>query len=205
MSDTRYVYDLSEGDASMKSLLGGKGAGVAEMNRLGVPVPDAFTVTTVASVETSKRGGKWPEGLEAEVEEGLRRLEERTGRKLGASEKPLLLSVRSGAVVSMPGMMDTILNLGISDESVKAVAAESGNERFAYDCYRRFIQMYGEVVENIPPHDFEDALTALKQEKGAAQDTDLTAADLKELVDRFKKIALDHLGAEWTSDPHEQL
>ena len=205
MSDSRYVYDLSEGDASMKSLLGGKGAGVAEMNRLGVPVPDAFTVTTVASVETMKRNGEWPDGLAEQVADGLKRLEERTGRTLGASEKPLLLSVRSGAVVSMPGMMDTILNLGISDESVKAVAAESGNERFAYDCYRRFIQMYGEVVEGIPPHDFEDALTALKDEKGAAQDTDLDADDLKELVDRFKRIALDHLGSEWTSDPREQL
>ena len=205
MSDSRYVYDLSEGDASMKSLLGGKGAGVAEMNRLGVPVPDAFTVTTVACVETMNRKGEWPDGLAQQVEDGLKRLEERTGRKLGASERPLLLSVRSGAVASMPGMMDTILNLGISDDSVKAVAAESGNERFAYDCYRRFIQMYGEVVEGIPPHDFEDALTALKDEKGAEQDTDLSADDLKELVDRFKKIALDHLGAEWTSDPHEQL
>ncbi len=126
MSDNRYVFDLSEGDASMKSLLGGKGAGVAEMNRLGVPVPDAFTVTTVACVETMKRGGEWPEGLAEQVEAGLKRLEERTGRTLGASEKPLLLSVRSGAVVSMPGMMDTILNLGISDESVKARRRRGG-------------------------------------------------------------------------------
>lgn len=204
-SDIRYVYDLAEGDASMKPLLGGKGAGVAEMNRLGVPVPDAFTVTTRASVETMKRGGEWPEGLAEQVAEGLARLEQRTGRTLGGSERPLLLSVRSGAVVSMPGMMDTILNLGISDESVQAVAAESGNERFAWDCYRRFIQMYGEVVEGIAPHDFEDALTALKQQRGVEQDTDLTADDLKQLVATFKEIAAEHLGGEWTSDPREQL
>ncbi len=204
-SSTRYVYDLAEGDASMKNLLGGKGAGVAEMNRLGVPVPDGYTVTTQACVETMRRGGEWPEGLDEQIAAGLKRLEERTGRTLGGSTKPLLVSVRSGAVVSMPGMMDTILNLGISDESVEAVAAESGNERFAWDCYRRFIQMYGEVVEGIPSHQFEEALTALKLEKGAAQDTDLSADDLKELVSIFKKIANDALGGDWTSDPVEQL
>ncbi len=201
----RYIYDLAEGDASMRNLLGGKGAGVAEMNKLGVPVPDAFTVTTTACVETMDRGGEWPEGLADEVAAGLKRLEERTGRVLGGSEKPLLVSVRSGAVFSMPGMMDTILNLGISDESVKAVAAESGNERFAYDCYRRFIQMYGEVVEGVPGHAYEDALSAMKQAKGVSQDTDLTAEDLKNLVEQFKQISNDHLGGEWTSDPREQL
>jgi len=146
MSEKRYIYDLSEGDATMRNLLGGKGAGVAEMARVGVPVPDAFTVTTTACVETMNRGGEWPDGLADEINAGLTRLEERTGRKLGGSENPLLVSVRSGAVFSMPGMMDTILNLGVSDESVAAIAEESGNERFAWDCYRRFIQMYGEVV-----------------------------------------------------------
>ena len=143
MSEKRYIYDLSEGDATMRNLLGGKGAGVAEMARVGVPVPDAFTVTTTACVETMNRGGEWPDGLADEINAGLTRLEERTGRKLGGSENPLLVSVRSGAVFSMPGMMDTILNLGVSDESVAAIAEESGNERFAWDCYRRFIQMYG--------------------------------------------------------------
>lgn len=205
MTETRYIYDLAEGDATMRNLLGGKGAGVAEMNRIGVPVPDAFTVTTTACVETMNRGGDWPDGLREQILDGLRRLEERTGRKLGGTEKPLLVSVRSGAVFSMPGMMDTILNLGISDASVKAVAEESGNERFAWDCYRRFIQMYGEVVEGISGHVYEDALTQLKADRGVAADTDLTADDLHELVETFKRLSNEELGGEWTTDPVEQL
>ena len=205
MSEKRYIYDLSEGDATMRNLLGGKGAGVAEMARVGVPVPDAFTVTTTACVETMNRSGEWPDGLADEINAGLARLEERTGRKLGGSEKPLLVSVRSGAVFSMPGMMDTILNLGVSDESVAAIAEESGNERFAWDCYRRFIQMYGEVVEGVPAYAYEDALTELKRKRGVELDTDLGPADLKELVATFKEISNEHLGGEWTSDPVEQL
>ena len=205
MSEKRYIYDLSEGDATMRNLLGGKGAGVAEMARIGVPVPDAFTVTTTACVETMNRGGEWPDGLADEINAGLARLEERTGRKLGGSESPLLVSVRSGAVFSMPGMMDTLLNLGVSDESVAAIAEESGNERFAWDCYRRFIQMYGEVVEGVPAYAYEDALTELKRKRGVELDTDLGPADLKELVATFKEISNEHLGGEWTSDPVEQL
>ncbi len=205
MSEQRYIYDLAEGDASMKNLLGGKGAGVAEMARIGVPVPDAFTVTTTASVETMKNGGAWPHGLDSQIDAALERLEERTGRTLGGAMRPLLVSVRSGAVVSMPGMMDTILNLGISDESVVAVAEESGNPRFAWDCYRRFIQMYGEVVEGVPGHVYEDALTELKRERGVEQDTDLTAEDLQGLVATFKELSEEHLGGAWTSDPREQL
>ena len=205
MSEKRYIYDLSEGGATMRNLLGGKGAGVAEMARVGVPVPDAFTVTTTACVETMNRGGEWPDGLADEINAGLTRLEERTGRKLGGSENPLLVSVRSGAVFSMPGMMDTILNLGVSDESVAAIAEESGNERFAWDCYRRFIQMYGEVVEGVPAYAYEDALTELKRKRGVELDTDLGPADLKELVATFKEISNEHLGGEWTSDPVEQL
>ncbi len=205
MTETKYVYDLSEGDMSMKPLLGGKGAGLADMAKIGVPVPDAFTVTTQACVDAMNNDGAWPAGLADQVQAGLARLEERTGRKLGATERPLLVSVRSGAVQSMPGMMDTILNLGISDTSVEGVIAEFGNERFAYDCYRRFIQMYGEVVEGIPPHVFEDALTEMKEAKGVANDTDLTAEDLKELTATFKQLANDALGGEWTSDPREQL
>ena len=205
MSEKRYIYDLSEGDATMRNLLGGKGAGVAEMARIGVPVPDAFTVTTTACVETMNRGGEWPDGLAEEINAGLARLEERTGRKLGGSENPLLVSVRSGAVFSMPGMMDTILNLGVSDESVAAIAEESGNERFAWDCYRRFIQMYGEVVEGVPAYTYEDALAELKRKRGVELDTDLGPADLKELVATFKEISNEHLGGEWTSDPVEQL
>ena len=205
MSEKRYIYDLSEGDATMRNLLGGKGAGVAEMARVGVPVPDAFTVITTACVETMNRGGEWPDGLAEEINAGLARLEERTGRKLGGSENPLLVSVRSGAVFSMPGMMDTILNLGVSDESVAAIAEESGNERFAWDCYRRFIQMYGEVVEGVPAYTYEDALAELKRKRGVELDTDLGPADLKELVATFKEISNEHLGGEWTSDPVEQL
>ncbi len=205
MTETRYIYDLSEGDASLKSILGGKGAGIAEMNRIGVPVPDAFTVTTGACVAATDNGGVWPDGLKEQVEAALARLEERTGLKLGDAEKPLLVSVRSGAVVSMPGMMDTILNLGISDDSVPAVAALAGNERFAYDCYRRFIQMYGEVVEGVAPNVYEDALSELKESRGVAADTDLTAEDLKELTETFKRLSNEALGGAWTSDPREQL
>lgn len=205
MSDDRYIYDLADGNAEMKSLLGGKGANVAEMNRIGITVPDLFTVSTTACVETMKRGGEWPERLAGDIDAALERLEERTGRKLGSGEKPLLVSVRSGAVFSMPGMMDTILNLGISDESVEAIAAEAGNERFAWDCYRRFIQMYGEVVEGVPAHAYEDALTELKMQRGVSQDTDLTADDLEGLVRTFKEISVEHLGGEWASDPREQL
>ncbi|WP_296136175.1 pyruvate, phosphate dikinase [uncultured Tessaracoccus sp.] len=205
MSEVRYIYDLSDGRADMKSLLGGKGANLAEMHHIGITVPDLFTVSTAACVETMNRGGEWPERLADDVDAALARLEERTGRTLGAKEKPLLVSVRSGAVFSMPGMMDTILNLGISDESVVAVAEESGNERFAWDCYRRFIQMYGEVVEGVPAHAYEDALTEMKRLRGVEQDTELTADDLRELVQTFKEISADHLGGEWTNDPREQL
>ena len=201
----KYIYDLAEGDASMKKLLGGKGANVAEMLRLGVPVPDGFTVTTQACIHTMNNNGEWPADLDEQINAGLKRFEERTGRVLGDKDKPLLVSVRSGAVVSMPGMMDTILNLGISDETVEAVAAEANNERFAWDCYRRFIQMYGEVVEGISGHLYEDALTAKKAEKGVEGDTDLTAEDLKELVVEYKAISNEALGGDWTTDPVEQL
>ncbi|AZZ40856.1 pyruvate, phosphate dikinase [Acidipropionibacterium jensenii] len=206
MSDQhRYVYDLSEGSADMKPLLGGKGAGVAEMNRVGVPVPDAFTVTTEACVETMRKDGQWPAPLADQISEGLKRLEERTGMILGDPDNPLLVSVRSGAVMSMPGMMDTILNLGISDDTVEAVGRKAGNERFAWDCYRRFIQMYGEVVEGIDSHVYEDALTAMKADRKVDSDTDLSAADLKELVEIFKKLSNEKLGGNWTTDPREQL
>ena len=206
MNQTKYVYDLNEGDASLKPLLGGKGANLAEMNRIGVPVPDAFTVTTQACVDTMNNNSEWPEGLREQVEAGLARLEERTGKTLGSVENPLLVSIRSGAVFSMPGMMDTILNLGISDETVGQVAKlADGNERFAWDCYRRFVQMYGEVVEGIEPHVFEDALTEAKEAKGVDNDTDLDAEDLKALTLKFKDLANEALGGHWTTDPKEQL
>ncbi|MFT3877048.1 MAG: pyruvate, phosphate dikinase [Propioniciclava sp.] len=202
---TKWVYDLNEGDASLKPLLGGKGANLAEMHRIGVPVPDAFTVTTQACVASMNNDGEWPEGLAEQIDAGLARLEERTGKNLGSAENPLLVSIRSGAVFSMPGMMDTILNLGISDDTVEAVAQLADNERFAWDCYRRFVQMYGEVVEGIAPNVFEDALTEMKESKGVALDTDLTAADLKELTQQFKSLANEALGGHWTTDPKEQL
>ena len=201
----KYVYDMSEGNAQMRGLLGGKGANLSEMMSLGVPVPDGFTVTTEASVATMESNGEWPSELAGQISEGLARLEERTGRKLGDATAPLLVSIRSGAVVSMPGMMDTILNLGISDETVVTIARDSGNERFAWDCYRRFIQMYGEVVEGIDGHVFEDLLTQMKNDRGVGLDTDLTAEDLAELTQQFKAAAVAALGGEWTSDPVEQL
>ena len=201
----KYVYDMSEGNATMRSLLGGKGANLSEMKNMGIPVPDGFTVTTEACVETMRNDGEWPAELKGQIADGLARLEERTGRKLGAATEPLLVSVRSGAVVSMPGMMDTILNLGITDDSVKAIAEESGNERFAYDCYRRFIQMYGEVVEGVDQYVYEDLLTEMKANRGVALDTDLTAEDLKELTEQFKAASIEALGGEWTNDPAEQL
>ena len=198
---TRYLYDLADGSASMKSLLGGKGANVAEMMRLGVPVPDGFTITTTASIDSMNAGGEWPATLWEETQAALERLEKRTGRTLGSPERPLLVSVRSGAVVSMPGMMDTILNLGISDDTVQALGAEADNARFAWDSYRRFIQMYGEVVEGVPAHAFEDELTALKRTRSVEQDTDLSADDLRELVERFKEVSEEQLGSAWTTDP----
>ncbi|WP_029138730.1 pyruvate, phosphate dikinase [Nakamurella lactea] len=201
----RYLYDLSEGDASMKPLLGGKGAGVAEMLRIGIPVPDAFTVTTTACVAAMNNDGQWPDGLWDDILAALDRLEQRTGRRLGDAERPLLVSVRSGAVQSMPGMMDTILNLGISDTSVVALGAESGNPRFAWDAYRRFIQMYGEVVETVPAHVYEDALAALKSDRGVQQDTDLTEQDLQQLVQTYLTLSREHMGEELPTDPKEQL
>lgn len=205
LNSAQYLYDLADGDASMKPLLGGKGAGVAQMMRLGVPVPDGFTVTTTACIDTMKSGGSWPEQLWPQTLEALTRLEERTGRTLGGAGKPLLVSVRSGAVVSMPGMMDTILNLGITDATVEALGAEADNPRFAWDSYRRFIQMYGEVVEGVPAYAYEDALSAKKSARGVSEDTDLAVSDMQELVEEFKEVSREHLGHDFPLDPREQL
>ena len=202
--EARYLYDMSEGSAQMRTVLGGKGANLAEMKRLGIPVPDGFTVSTKACVDTMQARGEWPDGLWEGVESALERLEERTGRTLGGS-RPLLVSVRSGAVFSMPGMMDTILNLGIGDETVEALAAESDNPRFAWDSYRRFLQMYGDVVEGVPPHLYEDELTSLKARRGVEQDTDLSTEDLKELVATFKDVSRRELGRDLPTDPRDQL
>ncbi|WP_298885705.1 pyruvate, phosphate dikinase [uncultured Serinicoccus sp.] len=199
-----YLYDMSEGNAQMRGLLGGKGANLAEMKRLGIPVPDGFTVSTAACIATTEAGGEWPQGLWEDVLASLARLEERTGRTLGG-ERPLLLSVRSGAVVSMPGMMDTILNLGIGADTVEALGAESDNPRFAWDSYRRFLQMYGEVVEGVAPHAYEDELTSLKARRGVEQDTDLSTEDLQELVQTYLEVSRRELGRDLPTDPRDQL
>ncbi|MBN1320803.1 MAG: pyruvate, phosphate dikinase [Thermoleophilia bacterium] len=204
MSPSKYVYDFSEGNATMKSLLGGKGANLAEMTGLGIPVPPGFIVTTVACVHYSGNG-RYPDGLEAEIEDHLHTLEKLTGKTLGDPAKPLLLSIRSGAVFSMPGMMDTVLNLGLNDDTVEGLAKGTDNPRFAYDSYRRFISMFGDVVMGVDPQLFEDALTAKKSEVGAALDTDLSADDLRDLTVRFKRILGENAGEQFPSDPLKQL
>src|SRR6266852_9058580 len=158
----RFVYDFDEPSGGGRALLGGKGIGLAEMTLMGVPVPAGFTITTDASRAAMAAGGALPDGLDQEVDEHVRRLEERTGKTFGSSDEPLLVSVRSGAAVSMPGMMDTILNVGLSDVAVRGLAETTGNPRFAYDSYRRLIQMYGETVDGIDPHRFESELEKLK-------------------------------------------
>jgi pyruvate,orthophosphate dikinase len=204
MSPTKYVYDFSEGNATMKSLLGGKGANLAEMTGLGIPVPPGFIVTTAACVHYSTTGS-YPDGLEGEIKAHLRALEKLTGKNLGDPKNPLLLSIRSGSVFSMPGMMDTVLNLGLNDATVEGLAESTGNLRFAYDSYRRFISMFGNVVMGVDPQAFEDALSAKKSEVGATLDTDLTAEDLRDLTVRFKAILGEHAGEQFPANPSIQL
>jgi pyruvate,orthophosphate dikinase len=204
MAATKYVYDFSEGDAGMKKLLGGKGSNLAEMTRLGLPVPPGFTITTEACNYYS-REGKYPEGLEEEILEHLERLESRMGKKLGAEGDPLLVSVRSGAAISMPGMMDTVLNLGLNDQSVEGLVSQTGDERFAYDAYRRFIQMFSDIVMDVERDHFEEALSKKKQERGVELDVELTAVDWKDLVESYKAIVREHAGRDFPSDPREQL
>src|SRR2546421_837143 len=201
----RYVYDFDEPAAGGKELVGGKGVGLAEMTQLGVPVPAGFTITTDACRAYMSNGQALPDGLDEEVERHLAVLEQKTGKRFGGGNDPLLVSVRSGAAVSMPGMMDTILNLGLNDEALQGLARATGNERFANDSYRRLIQMYGEVVEGIDAHRFEQALTDLKTARGVAQDVDLTAQDLVELLDTYRRIYRDETGRDFPQDPREQL
>ena len=170
-----------------RELLGGKGSGLAEMTLMGLFVPAGFTVTTEAC-RAYMSSGDLPEGLEAEIAEHVRLLEEKTGKRFGDTGDPLLVSVRSGGAVSMPGMMDSILNLGLNDEAVEGLAASTGNRRFAFDCYRRWLQMFGEAVDGVDPRRFEDALGELKSARGASQDTDLSVEDLEQLVESFKAI-----------------
>jgi pyruvate,orthophosphate dikinase len=200
----RYVYAFDEPTTGGRELLGGKGIGLAEMTQMGVPVPAGFTITTDAC-RAYLAARDLPAGLEAEVDEHVRRLEERTGKRFGASDDPLLVSVRSGAAVSMPGMMDTILNLGLNDEATEGLAKRTENARFAFDSYRRLIQMFGEVVEGIDGHRFESALSSLKQLRGVQHDTDLSADDLRELVETFKQIYREETGFEFAVDARGQL
>ena len=200
----KYVYDFSEGDKSMKDLLGGKGANLAEMTKLGLPVPPGFTITTEACRAYLKESAV-PETLATEVTRALRGVEDQMGRHLGDPADPLLVSVRSGAKFSMPGMMETVLNIGLNDESVLGLAAVSGNERFAWDSYRRLIQMFGKTVLDIDGDLFSDALDALKAERGVVGDTDLSAEDLKGLVDTFKGIVKEQTGKDFPQDPRTQM
>jgi len=200
----RYVFDFDESAEGGKELLGGKGAGLAEMTGLGIPVPAGFTIATDACRDYSQ-AKELPEGLESEIDEHIAALEDRTGKRFGDSSDPLLVSVRSGAAVSMPGMMDTILNLGLNDDAVEGLAVTTGNNRFAQDSYRRLIQMYGEVVDGIDGDRFEQALANLKNERGAQQDVDLTADDLRELVATFKELYEQETGSPFPHDAREQL
>ncbi len=201
----KFVYDFSEGSRGMKDLLGGKGANLAEMTKQGIPVPNGFTITTEACIAYGKAGNQFPEGLADEVSRHLAALEEKTGKKLGQADNPLLVSVRSGAKFSMPGMMDTVLNLGLNDKSVRGLADKTEDERFAYDAYRRFIQMFGKVVMGVEGQLFEDAITARRRKAGVSFDNELSAADLKELVEVFKQILEKETGRSFPDDPREQL
>ena len=199
------VYSFEEGRAEQRKLLGGKGANLAEMTRIGLPVPPGITVTTETCLDYYNEGKKLPAGLADEIRAGIEKLEEKLGKKFGDPENPLLLSVRSGAAISMPGMMDTILNLGLNDKSRDGLAQLTQDRRFANDCYRRFIQMFGDVVMGVPFGDFEKALEELKEKVGVQEDTDLTADDLDVLIGQFKELYTRGTGEEFPQDPFEQL
>ncbi|MGD0706411.1 MAG: PEP/pyruvate-binding domain-containing protein, partial [Trebonia sp.] len=200
----KFVYDFTEGNKDLKDLLGGKGANLAEMTNLGLPVPHGFTITTEACRYYLAEDAV-PDGLDDEVTRHLDALEASMGRKLGDPADPLLVSVRSGAKFSMPGMMDTVLNIGLSDESVDGLAKQSGNERFAWDAYRRLIQMFGKTVLDIDGASFEHAIDSAKKAKGATSDTELNAEDLKTLTTVYKNIVVEHAGREFPQDPREQM
>jgi len=201
---TKFVYDFTEGNRDLKDLLGGKGANLAEMTNLGLPVPPGFTITSEAC-QAYLTDGREPAEMAAEVAEHLSALERKMSKKLGQSDNPLLVSVRSGAKFSMPGMMETVLNIGLNDQSVRGLATQAGNERFAFDSYRRLIQMFGKTVLGIEGDHFNDALEAAKAARGTKNDLDLDAGDLRELVEAFKGIVVDHSGRPFPQDPGEQL
>ncbi|MBO5322350.1 MAG: pyruvate, phosphate dikinase [Clostridia bacterium] len=201
----KYVYLFSEGDASMRELLGGKGANLAEMTKIGLPVPQGFTVSTEACTQYYEDGRKINDDIQAQIMVGIDKMEEITGKKFGDKTNPLLVSVRSGARASMPGMMDTILNLGLNEDVVETMAAQSGNARWAYDCYRRFIQMYSDVVMEVGKKYFEELIDEMKADRGVSLDVELTADDLKELAEQFKAEYKSKIGKDFPSDPKEQL
>ena len=201
----KYVYLFSEGNATMRNLLGGKGANLAEMTNIGLPVPQGFTITTEACTQYYEDGREINDEIQSQINEYITKMEEITGKKFGDKENPLLVSVRSGARASMPGMMDTILNLGLNEEVVETLAEKSGNPRWAYDCYRRFIQMYSDVVMEVGKKYFEELIDKMKEEKGVTLDVELTAEDLKELAEQFKAEYKAKIGSDFPSDPKEQL
>ncbi|MBD3310512.1 pyruvate, phosphate dikinase [Candidatus Woesearchaeota archaeon] len=205
MTGKKYVYSFDEGDKGMKELLGGKGANLAEMTKLGLPIPPGFTITTEVCDLFYKNGKKYPEGAMDQVDEKLKQLEEKMEKKLGDAEDPLLVSVRSGAAESMPGMMDTVLNLGLNDVSVQGIIKKTENERFAWDAYRRFIQMFGDVVMGIEHANFEEELEKAKETKGVKFDTELEVEDLKKLVESYKKVIREAAGKDFPQDAREQL
>ncbi len=206
---TQWVYgfggEKTDGDATLRNLLGGKGANLAEMASLGLPVPPGFTITTDVCTSYYDNDNNYPDELKAQLEAALADVEVTTGTKFGDADNPLLVSVRSGARVSMPGMMDTVLNLGLNDTTVAGLAERSGDERFAWDSYRRFIQMYGDVVLGVDHHEFEDVIDTFKRDERLKQDTDITAAGWKEIVAQYKAIVQDAIGKPFPTDPHEQL
>ena len=201
----KFVYLFSEGNAGMREILGGKGANLAEMTKLGLPVPQGFTISTEACTQYYEDGRKINDDIQAEILEYVAKMEKITGKKFGDKENPLLVSVRSGARASMPGMMDTILNLGLNEDVVEVMAKKSGNPRWAWDCYRRFIQMYSDVVMEVGKKYFEVLIDKMKEEKGITQDVELTADDLKKLADQFKAEYKEKVGADFPTDPKEQL
>ena len=201
----KWVYLFREGNADMRNLLGGKGANLAEMTNLGLPIPPGFTVTTEACTDYYNHGRSISEEIQIQIFDALALLEEKLGKKFGDTENPLLVSVRSGARASMPGMMDTILNLGLTDISVEGFAKRTGNPRFAYDSYRRFIQMFSDVVMEVPKSLFERVIDEIKEDRKVHFDTELTAEDLKEVIRRFKEIYKEKMGEEFPQEPRVQL
>ncbi|MDE6962800.1 MAG: pyruvate, phosphate dikinase, partial [Lachnospiraceae bacterium] len=201
----KWVYLFTEGNADMRNLLGGKGANLAEMTNLGLPVPQGFTITTEACTQYYEDGRQINDEIMGQIMEHISKMEEITGKKFGDKENPLLVSVRSGARASMPGMMDTILNLGLNEDVVEVLAAKSGNPRWAWDCYRRFIQMYSDVVMEVGKKYFEELIDKMKSDKGVTQDVELTAEDLKELANQFKAEYKEKIGEDFPADPKAQL